>query len=80
MGVRDITHNRILGISITILSSDVYSVQSESCFYTFGRIDWFGWRLAHGEDGRGWPTGVPQEIPHLWVFPHVNTAYTIFGI
>ena len=29
---------------------------SESCFYTFGRIDWVEWRLAHGEDGRGWPT------------------------
>ena len=28
-------------------------VCSESSFYTFGRIDWVGWRLARGEDGRG---------------------------
>ena len=38
---------------------------SESCFYTFGRIDWVGWRLTRGEDGRGWPTRGPQEIPHF---------------
>ena len=41
-------------------------VCSESCFYTFGRIDWVGWRLARGEDGQGWSTRVPQEIPHFW--------------
>ena len=27
----------------------------ESCFYTSCRTDWVGWRLARGEDGRGWP-------------------------
>ena len=37
-------------------------VYSESCFSTFGRIDLVGWRLACGEDGRGWPTRVSQEI------------------
>ena len=31
-------------------------MHSESCFYTFGRLDWVGWRLVRGEDGRGWPT------------------------
>ena len=38
-------------------------VCSESCFYMFGRIDWVGWRLTHGEDGRGWSTGVSQDPP-----------------
>ena len=36
-------------------------VCSESCFYTFGH--WVGWRLARGEDGRGWPIRVPQDFP-----------------
>ena len=27
-------------------------------------IDWVRWRLARGEDGRGWSTGGPQEIVH----------------
>ena len=27
------------------------------CFYTFGRIDWVGWRLVGGEHGRGWTLG-----------------------
>ena len=34
----------------------VLFVCSESCFYTFGRIAWVGWRLACREDGWGWPT------------------------
>ena len=31
-------------------------MHSEYCFSTFGRLDWVGWRLVRGEDGRGWPT------------------------
>ena len=67
----DITHIRVLGISVNIPTKAfcppmcILFVFSKSCFYTFGRIDWVGWRLARGEDGRGWPTGVPQEIPHF---------------
>ena len=40
-------------------------VCNESCFYTFGRIDWVGWRLTLGEDGWGWSTRGPQEITHM---------------
>ena len=40
----------------------VYSYCSESCFYTFCRVDWVGWRLARGEDGRDWPTRGLQKI------------------
>ena len=36
---------------------------SENCSYPFGRMDRVGWRLAHGEDGRGWST-LSQEVPH----------------
>ena len=28
-----------------------------------GNSNLVGWRLAGGEDGRGWPTRVSQEIP-----------------
>ena len=42
-------------------------VCSESCFYTLGHnIDWVGWRLARGEDGRGWPTRVSLETISSW--------------
>ena len=68
----DITHDHVLGISVNISTKAfcplmcVLFVCSESCFYTFGRIDWVGWRLARGEDGRGWSTRGPQEIhPYL---------------
>ena len=59
---RNITRDHVLGISVTI-PTEVFCplmcslfVCSESCFYTFGRIDWVGWRLVRGEDGTGWPT------------------------
>ena len=69
----DIRHGRVfvLGISVNIPTKAfcppmcVLFVLSESCFDTFGRIDWVGWRLARREDGWGWPTRVPQEIPHF---------------
>ena len=45
------------------MSSDLYSVRRHySCCYKFGRIDCVGWRLARGEDGRGWSIRVPQDI------------------
>ena len=106
-------YDRVLRISVNIATKAFCPmcflfVYSESCFYTFGRIDWVGWfwfywgvtpqqqpgsyqggemmmksvfwwrkpeypeettdlrrRLARGEDGRGWPTRGPQEIPHF---------------
>ena len=67
----DITHDRVFGTSVNIPTKAfcppmcVLFVCSESCFHAFGRIDCVGWRLTCGEDGRGWPTGVPQEIPHF---------------
>ena len=67
----DIIHDRVLGMSVNIPTKPFCPpmcflfVCSESYFYTFGCIDWVGWRLAHGEDGRGWPTRVPQEIPNF---------------
>ena len=69
----DIKHDCVLGISVniptkvlnTILDRILFLLFCPSCFYTFGRIDWVGWRLARGEDGRGWPTGVLQEIPQF---------------
>ena len=66
----DITHDRVLGISVNFPTKAFCPpicfafVFSESCFYIFGGIDWVGWRLAR-EDGWGWPTRVPQEIPNL---------------
>ena len=54
----DITHDRILGASVNI-PTKVF------CFYTFGRIDWVGWRLTRREDGRGWPRGGSQEYHHF---------------
>ena len=42
---------------------------SESCYCMSGRIDYVGWTfsrgLARGEDGRGWSTRLPQEIPYF---------------
>ena len=44
----DITHDCVLGISVNIPTKPfcpamcILFVSSESCFYTFGRIDW-GW-------------------------------------
>ena len=29
------------------------------------RLDWVGWRLARGEDGRGWPTPVNFNVGAL---------------
>ena len=55
----DITHDRVLGITVNIPTKAfcplmwILFVCSENCFYTFGRIDWVGWRLAHGKDGGG---------------------------
>ena len=51
----------MLGISVNISTKFcplvcILFVCSESCFYTFGHIDWVEWRLARGEDGWGWPT------------------------
>ena len=52
--------DRLLGISVNIPIKAfcppmcILFVCSKSCFYTFGRIDWVGWRLAHGEGGRGY--------------------------
>ena len=46
----DITHDRVVGISVNIPPKSlcppmcILFVSSESCFYTFGRIDWVGWR------------------------------------
>ena len=66
-----LTHDCVLGISVNIPTKVFYPlmcflfVYSESCFYTFGRIDWVGWRWARGDDGRGWSTRGPQEIPHF---------------
>ena len=63
----------VLGISVNIPAKTfcpamcILFVCSKSCFSTFGRLDWAGWRLARGEDGRGWSTRVPQEIPHFSV-------------
>ena len=54
----------------------ILSISSESCFYTSGRIDWVGWRLARGEDGRGWSTRVPQEISPLPPFLLQNDCDT----
>ena len=55
--VRDITRPPKYSYQ-SILSPDVFflTVSSKSCFYTFGCIDWVRWRLARGEDGRGWST------------------------
>ena len=64
-------HTRVSGISVNIPTKAFcppicfLSVCSQSCFYTFSCIDWVGWRLARGEDGWGWPTRVPQEIPYF---------------
>ena len=63
--LRQISHMTVyyLGISVNVPTKAfcplmcILIVYSESCFYTFGRIDWVGWRLARGEDGWGWPTG-----------------------
>ena len=58
---KDITHGRVLVISGSVSTKTFCPpmcflfVYSESYFYTFGRIDWVGWRLAHGEDGRKIP-------------------------
>ena len=66
----DITHDRGKGISVYIPTKafcppmSILFVCSESCFHTFGRIAWVRWRIARGEDGRGWPTRV-SEIPHF---------------
>ena len=66
----DITHDRVVGISVNMPTKPFCPltcflfVCSESCFYTCGRIDWVGWRLARGKDGWGWSTRGPQEIPH----------------
>ena len=55
----DMTHDRVLGISVNISSKTfchlmcILFVFSESCFYTFDRIHWVGWRLSRVEDGRG---------------------------
>ena len=54
----DITHDHVLGISMNsptkafCPSFSILFVCNESCFCTFGRIDWIrvGWRLARGED------------------------------
>ena len=67
----DITHGPVLGISVNIPTKAFCPrmcflfVYSESCFYTFGCIDWVGWRLARGDDGRDWPTRGLQEISHF---------------
>ena len=67
----DITPDHVLGISVNISTKAfcppmcILFICRESCFYTFGCIDWVGWRLARGEVGRGWPTRVLQEIPFL---------------
>ena len=60
----DITQGRtLLRISVnnkqSMLSSDVDSlfVCSESCFCTFGRIDWVGWRLVEKMGGAGLQEG-----------------------
>ena len=56
----DITHRRVLGISVNIPAKTFYPpmcflfVSGESCFHTFSCIDWVGWRLARGEDGLDW--------------------------
>ena len=70
-----------------------YPVCSESCFYTLGRIDWVEWRLARGEDGRGWSTSGPQEISHfswnmsaaldqqsIWMKNHYMATVNLFEI
>ena len=70
----DITHNWVLVLSVNIPTKAfcppacILSLSSESCFSTFGRIDWVGWRLARGEDGRGWSTRVPHEIHHFSLY------------
>ena len=74
MFIRQIRYNnsqdRVLWISVNIPTKAFCPpmcflfVFSESCFYTVDRIE-FGWRLVRGEDGRGWPTRGPPEIPHF---------------
>ena len=50
---------------------------SESCFYMFDLMDRVGLRLVRGEDGRGWPTRGPQEIPHFSCKMSVIAHYLI---
>ena len=40
----------------------------------FGRIDWVGWRLARGEDGRGWPSRVLQGDPPFLVHNECDSS------
>ena len=55
--LRQISHMTVyLGISVNIPTKAfsphmcILFVCSESCFSTFGRVDWVGWRLTRGED------------------------------
>ena len=52
------THDRVLG------GISKYSYQSILSAVK-GCIDWIGWRLARGIDGKAWPTRVPPEISNL---------------
>ena len=58
------TYDGVLGISsYTNICPAMCTpfICSERWIYTFG---WLGLTIQ-GDDGRGWPTTVPQEIPHF---------------
>ena len=66
------THDRVLRTSVNYIHTKVFCplmcflfVCSVSCFNTFGRIDWVGWRLTRGDVGQA--TRVTQEIPQYLV-------------
>ena len=55
-------------------------VCSDSCFYTFGRIDWVGWRLARGDDQQSILVFIAGADPGFFAGGGVNDGHVQRGL